>query len=82
MTLCLLYALRLLADERPITLEFTNLDKIWKCFQKAKSALRVAREEAKQELGEKFEDALFFKSNRATRLIADEIKSRAHPRAP
>ena len=69
----LLYVLRLIADKKKIELEFGNLDRIWKCYKKGKSAIAAARKKSKMEHGDEFEDVLFLKSNSAKTMIANEI---------
>ena len=61
----LLYAIRLLADSKQLSLDASNLERFWKFYPKAKSMLRVARKAAKKRQRDEFEDVLYFKSGAA-----------------
>lgn len=78
----LLFALRLLAERESLELEFSQLDAIWKLYPKAKSAIRAARNIAKKQQGEEFEDVLFFKSSLAKSLTEDSIGNKTVSATP
>jgi hypothetical protein len=69
----LLYAIRLLADSKGLSLDLANVDRLWKFYPKAKSMIRVARKAAKKRERDEFEDVLYFKSGAAKADITNVV---------
>lgn len=69
----ILYALKLWAQKRKVELDFVNVQEIWRNYAAAKKSVSRARVAAKKNLGERFEDVLFFKSGDAKVFIRQQF---------
>jgi hypothetical protein len=70
----ILYALKLLADQKKIPLEYSKLSKLLTLYSRAKAVVSRARTAEKKRAGDDYEDVLFFKSGSAKVLIQGRIR--------
>lgn len=76
----ILYAMRVLAEMKGLSSQYSDLAAIAKLYPKARTAVRAARAAVIKQQGKEFEDVLFFKSGLAKtqieRVLSGNVKSR------